>query len=177
MRRTFGSGDWLLLGVGVAAWLLASRPQAEAPAPATEAVADDIAEPPRMAMLAAAAAFCALLALGIIGIIQVSQMRADSEVARALTGGDPARAAVLITRYGCGGCHTVTGVPGAHGRVAPPLNGLRERVYLAGVLRNTSGNLIQWIVDPHSLSPRTAMPATGISGAEAADVAAWLYAH
>ncbi len=177
MRRTFGSGDWLLLGVGVAAWLLASRRQAEAPAPATEAVADDIAEPPRMAMLAAAAAFCALLALGIIGIIQVSQMREDSEVARALTGGDPARAPELITRYGCGGCHTVAGVPGAHGRVAPPLNGLRERVYLAGVLRNTRENLIQWIVDPHSLSPRTAMPATGISGAEAADVAAWLYAH
>jgi cytochrome c1 len=99
------------------------------------------------------------------------------QVARSLTGGEPTRAPVLITRYGCGGCHAIPGVPGADGRVAAPLAGLRERVYVGGVLRNTADNLVAWIVDPRAASPRSAMPATGITEAEARDVAAWLYAH
>jgi cytochrome c1 len=33
----------------------------------------------------------------------------------------------------------------------------------------------QWIVDPHSVSPKTAMPVTGISIDDARDVAAFLY--
>jgi cytochrome c len=40
---------------------------------------------------------------------------------------------------------------------------------------NTADNLINWIVRPQAFSPRTAMPATGISQSEARDVAAWLY--
>jgi cytochrome c len=83
----------------------------------------------------------------------------------------------LATRFGCAGCHTIPGLPGARGQVAAPLEDLRNRVYLAGVVRNTADNLVQWIVDPSSLSPRTAMPVTGISRREAADLAAYLYAH
>jgi cytochrome c2 len=98
-------------------------------------------------------------------------------VARALTGGDPARAGALVTRYGCGGCHTFPGLPGADGKVGPALSGLRERVFIAGVLPNTADNLIGWIVDPRAYSPGSAMPVTGISKAEARNVAAWLYAH
>lgn len=66
------------------------------------------------------------------------------------------------------------------GQVAAPLTSLRKRVYLAGVVRNTAENLVQWIVDPSSLSPlspRTAMPVTGISRQEAADLGAYLYAN
>lgn len=99
------------------------------------------------------------------------------DVAKALTGGDPDRAPVLFTRYGCGGCHTIPGVPGADGRVAGPLTGMRERVYVGGVTRNTPANLVGWIVDPRAVSPRSAMPATGITEAEARDVAAYLYAR
>jgi cytochrome c2 len=98
-------------------------------------------------------------------------------VARALTGGDPARAAALVTRYGCGGCHTIPGLPAADGKVGPPLGGIRQRVFIAGVLPNTAENLIGWIVSPRTFSPRSAMPVTGISEAEARDVAAWLYSH
>ncbi|RKK05558.1 cytochrome C [Pseudoroseomonas wenyumeiae] len=117
------------------------------------------------------------LAVAAAAFAQWSAGREAERIARALTGGEPARAPVLITRYGCGGCHAIPGAPGADGRVAGPLAGLRERVYLGGVLRNTPENLVAWMVNPRAFSPRTAMPATGITEAEARDVAAWLYAH
>jgi cytochrome c len=98
-------------------------------------------------------------------------------VARALTGGDPAQASVLVTRYGCGGCHTIPGLPAAEGKAGPTLGGLRQRVFIAGVLPNTADNLINWIVEPRTYSPGSAMPVTGISRIEARDIAAWLYAH
>jgi cytochrome c2 len=98
-------------------------------------------------------------------------------IARALTGGDPAHASLLVTRYGCAGCHTIPGLPAADGEVGPPLGGLRQRVFIAGVLPNTADNLINWIVGPRAYSPGSAMPVTGISKAEARDIAAWLYAH
>jgi cytochrome c2 len=101
----------------------------------------------------------------------------NERVARAITGGDPAHAPAAFTRYGCGGCHTIPGVMSADGQVAPPLGGLRKRVFVGGVLRNTPENLIAWIVEPQRFSPHSAMPATGISPVEARDVAAYLYAH
>jgi cytochrome c2 len=106
-------------------------------------------------------------------------MAADQSeaVARALTGGDPARASVLVTRFGCGGCHTIPGLPAADGKVGSPLADLRQRVFIAGVLPNTADNLMNWIVEPRAYSPGSAMPATGISKTEARDIAAWLYAH
>ncbi|MBP2237941.1 cytochrome c1 [Sinorhizobium kostiense] len=93
----------------------------------------------------------------------------------ALTGGDPAQAPPLLTRYGCRGCHIVPGVPGADRRVGPPLGGIGDRVYIAGVLPNSPENLIRWIEHPHDVDPQTAMPETGISAAEARHVAAYLY--
>ena len=98
-------------------------------------------------------------------------------VARALTGGDPERAPELVARYGCGGCHTISGLPGATGKAAPPLTDLRARVYIGGVVPNNAENLVGWIVDPRKFSPRTAMPAAGIGEQEARDIAAYLYAQ
>jgi cytochrome c2 len=131
----------------------------------------------RIGIVVAAAALCVLLAVAVVTVLQVNRMHEDREVAVALTGGDPTKAADLATRFGCVGCHIIPGLPGAHGQVAAPLADMRKRVYLAGVVRNTADNLVQWIVDPPSLSPRTAMPVTGISRREAADVAAYLYTH
>jgi cytochrome c len=99
------------------------------------------------------------------------------EVARAITGGDASRAPALIRRFGCSGCHTIAGIDGADGQVAPSLLHLRQRVFIGGVLRNTPENLMHWIVAPQDFSPHSAMPATGIEDAEARDVAAYLYAH
>jgi cytochrome c2 len=107
------------------------------------------------------------------GIVRSSQQQAE-RVARAVTGGDPARAPDIMRRYGCGGCHTIKGLAGADGQVGPPLSGLIHRVYVGGA-NNSSDSLITWIVSPQSFAPRTAMPATGITEGEARDVAAWLY--
>nr|WP_246504386.1 cytochrome c [Bradyrhizobium agreste] len=101
----------------------------------------------------------------------------NQRIARAMTGGDPARAPALIRRYGCAGCHTIPGIPGGDGQVGASLADLRSRVYIAGLATNTPDNLVRWIVTPQAFSPRTAMPATGITEAEARDVAAYLYAQ
>jgi len=119
-------------------------------------------------------------ALGLIvigsaaGAIWSSRWQAE-RIARVITSGDPTRAAMITRRYGCGGCHTIPGIPGADGQVGPPLAGLIHRVYIGGVAANSPDHLIQWIVEPRRFSPRSAMPVTGISEAEARDVAAYLY--
>ena len=117
-----------------------------------------------------------LLAVGLIWYA-VDQSAQRTAIAKALTHGDADRAPALITRYGCGGCHTIPGAAGADGKVGPDLSGLIQRVYLGGVLRNTPVNLVQWVVDPQRYLAGSAMPATGISEPEARDVAAYLYAH
>jgi cytochrome c2 len=98
-------------------------------------------------------------------------------IARAISGGDPDHAPELIRRYGCSGCHTIPGIPGADGQVGPPLSDLIHRVYVGGVAINSPDKLAQWIVSPQQFSPHSAMPATGISEAEARDVAAYLYSQ
>jgi cytochrome c2 len=101
----------------------------------------------------------------------------SSSTAIAMTRGDIARAPELIRRYGCAGCHTIPGIPGGDGKVGGPLKDIRQRVYVGGVVTNSPDNLVRWIVSPQTFSPRTAMPATGISEAEARDVAAYLYSR
>lgn len=115
-------------------------------------------------------------AIGAAGFAWSSRQQSE-EMARAMTGGNPSHAPEIMRRYGCGGCHTIPGLSGADGQVGPPLAGLVHRVYVGGIAPNSPDNLIQWIVAPQRLSPRSAMPATGISEAEARDVAAYLYAR
>jgi cytochrome c1 len=95
--------------------------------------------------------------------------------ARQLTGGDPQRAAALIQRYGCGSCHTIPGVAGAHAVVGPPLDRFALRSYIAGHLNNDAGTLVQWIQHPRRLDDRTAMPEMGVTEQDARDIAAYLY--
>ncbi len=94
--------------------------------------------------------------------------------AAALTGGDPDRAPELMVKYGCAGCHTIPGIVRANGRVGPPLREMAGRIYVGGVLTNSPDPLVRWIVDPRAVSPKTAMPVTGISEREARHVAAYL---
>lgn len=113
-----------------------------------------------------------LLLLADAGLLwrQAERIRQEEDVAHAVTGGEPRRAPALLTRYGCGGCQAIPGVPGADGRVGSPLRGLRERVYIAGVLPNTAENLLAWLRDPRAHALRTAMSATGLTEAEARGV-------
>lgn len=95
----------------------------------------------------------------------------------AATGGVAARAIPIMLANGCGGCHTIPGVPGAQGLVGPRLDAtLSSRVYLAGVLPNDRENMIRFLRSARELVPHTAMPSTGISEQDARDVAAYLYA-
>ncbi|MBB3318269.1 cytochrome c2 [Rhizobium sp. BK181] len=96
-------------------------------------------------------------------------------IAEALTGGDSTLALPIFRRYGCGGCHTISGVPGADGKVGAPLEQLSQQVYIGGVINNTPDNLTAWIVSPQRFSPQSAMPATGVTEAEARHLSAYLY--
>jgi cytochrome c2 len=106
-----------------------------------------------------------------------SAMQQQRETARLMTQGDASKAPQILRRFGCSGCHEIPGIAGADGKVGGSLSDLRKRVYVGGVLNNTADNLVQWIVSPPKFSPRTAMPVTGISEAEARDVAAYLYSR
>ena len=87
---------------------------------------------------------------------------------------DSACATSAVFARTCQQCHTLFD---AGRKVGPDLNGLLQRVYIAGVLRNDADSLVAWIVDPPKYSPRTAMPPTGASEVEARDIAAYLYAN
>jgi cytochrome c2 len=82
----------------------------------------------------------------------------------------------LIAAYGCGTCHTIPGVPGARARVGPPLWGIADRAYIAGVLPNTESDMIRWLRNPPAVDPRTLMPNMGVSEQDARHIAAYLYA-
>jgi len=93
----------------------------------------------------------------------------------AVPGGDPGRGEQELAGFGCGSCHTIDGVTGAHGKVGPPLTGIGERSMIAGEAPNTPENLIRWIENPQSIEPNTAMPNLGVGDQAARDMAAYLY--
>jgi cytochrome c2 len=126
--------------------------------------------------IVAGAALACIIAVATTAASWSSRQRVE-RIARTMTGGDPSQAPEIMRRYGCGGCHTIPGIAGADGQVGPQLSGLIHRVYIGDGAANSPDHLIQWIVAPQRLSPHSAMPATGISEAEARDVAAYLYAH
>jgi cytochrome c2 len=87
---------------------------------------------------------------------------------------DPEHGRELATTTGCGACHVIGGVPDANGAVGPPLTGIAQRSYIAGMLPNTPQNLALWIRSPQSVKPGNAMPDLGLSAREAQDIAAFL---
>lgn len=95
--------------------------------------------------------------------------------AETVVGGDPAAGEAALLRYGCGSCHTIAGVPGARGLVGPPLTGIGERAYIAGILPNTPDNMATWIMHPQAIAPGNAMPDLGVSDEDARDMVAYLY--
>jgi cytochrome c2 len=99
----------------------------------------------------------------------------ESGASQAFAGGDAKSGAALIGRFGCGACHVIPGIEGAEGLVGPPLNQMAQRVYVAGVLRNTPDNLITWLRHPQAVVPGNAMPDMGIDQKQASDIAAYLY--
>jgi cytochrome c len=87
---------------------------------------------------------------------------------------DAERGRRLAERYHCGTCHLIPDVPAARGRIAASLAGFGRRSYIAGRLPNEPQLLERWLMDPAALVPGTAMPAMGVSAADARDLAAYL---
>jgi len=92
-----------------------------------------------------------------------------------LTGGNPRVGQQLVARYGCAACHEIEGIAHADSQVGPSLKAIRDRGYIAGVVPNTTSNLIRWIQHPRAIDPKSAMPDLGVSETEARDIAAYLY--
>jgi cytochrome c len=142
---------------------------------------DDFAERPRAAPNSAYGMLAIIAAIILAGVAAYfyHAVRINDEqrqAAIAIAGGNPDRAPALIKRYGCAGCHTLPGALEPAGQTGPDLAGMARRLYVGGVVENTSDNLIAFIVDPRSIDPKSAMPRTGINMEEARDVATYLYA-
>ncbi len=101
--------------------------------------------------------------------------RYNHDAVANMVGGNPDRGPQLLRSYGCGTCHTISGVVGANGLVGPPLSGIAQRSYIAGVLPNAPDNLVRWIENPKAVDSLTAMPVVGVTPADARDIAAYLY--
>ena len=127
--------------------------------------------------------FTALLAVAALAVAAAGAAFAERAHERkdlygkasAMTGGDIQRGEVAFSTYGCGGCHTLKGVPQASGKVGPPLDGIAARTIIGGRLENKPDNLMKWIRDPQAVSPGTAMPRLGVTPRDSRDLAAFLY--
>ena len=93
----------------------------------------------------------------------------------SIAGANPDNGPSLVTKYGCISCHTIPGVKGADALVGPPLTHWSQRSYIAGELPNLPDYLVQWIMNPSSIEPGTAMPNLDVSGPDARDIASYLY--
>ena len=117
-----------------------------------------------------------LIVIAAVLLLAGCQKHYEQEaVQQATGGGDPQHGKQLIQQYGCQACHTVPGVPGPKGVVGPPLDRMAMRGYIAGKVPNTPANMIAWIQNPQSIDPGNAMPALGVSPADAKDITAYLF--
>lgn len=115
------------------------------------------------------------LFLAAILLASCSRSSQAEQIAMAATGGSASRGAAAIARYGCGSCHIIPGVSGASGLAGPPLSGIGNRIYVAGVLPNTPLNMVRWIENPPAVDEHTVMPNLGVTHQDAIDIAGYLY--
>jgi mono/diheme cytochrome c family protein len=87
---------------------------------------------------------------------------------------DAGRGRLALHQHACTACHVIPGIAGADVQVGPPLTGFANRRLIAGSVPNTEERLVQWIRDPQRIDPETAMPALGVSEADARDMAVYL---
>ena len=89
--------------------------------------------------------------------------------------GDAARGKQLIAQYACNVCHIVPGTQGPQGALGPSLAGVALRPSISnGAVQNTPTNIRQFIQNPASLNPQSAMPPIGMPEADAQNLTAFL---
>jgi cytochrome c2 len=111
-----------------------------------------------------------------LAVLTAPMLAACSPGPGAASGEREERAAgvVALEKYGCGSCHRIPGVAGAHGDLGPPLVQMADRVYIGRGLPNTPENMRRWIQSPQSIAPGTAMPDQEVSAHEARVMTAYL---
>lgn len=93
---------------------------------------------------------------------------------------DRAAGAELFITRGCNGCHTISGLEGASGRVGPDLTHLYSRKTFAGAVFDLDRrNLRRWLRDPPAMKPMApdnnqGMPNLGLSEDEITQLIAYL---
>lgn len=87
---------------------------------------------------------------------------------------DVQRGREAIQQYGCSACHRIPGITAAVNDVGPPLDRMGDRKFIAGVLANTTQNMVRWLRSPLSVSPETTMPDLNVKEADAVAMAAYL---
>jgi mono/diheme cytochrome c family protein len=85
------------------------------------------------------------------------------------------RGRAAIPQYACQSCHSIPGIVGGRTAVGPALDHYAARKYVAGYLLNTPDKLARWLRSPQHVKPHSAMPDTGVTEQDAADIAAYLY--
>jgi len=85
-----------------------------------------------------------------------------------------ARGQIALAQYACQSCHMIPGVTGSKSYVGPQLAGFGRQEKITGTLVNSHDNLVQWIRDPKSVDPLTAMPDMRVTRQDAEDMAAYL---
>lgn len=107
---------------------------------------------------------------------QFAASNADAECPKPTTAGvySTERARLMLRQYACDNCHVIDGMVGPVTRIGPSLESWPRRKYIAGVLPNTSENLVRWIVDPQGVSPHTLMPDLGVIEPHAQHMARYL---
>ncbi len=108
-------------------------------------------------------------------LISCKSRHEQSQAQAATGGGSSTLGRKLITQYGCPSCHSIPGIQGPKGVVGPPLDHIAQRTFIAGKVKNTPQNVIQWLQNPQSFDPANAMPNLGIPEKDARDIAAYLY--
>ena len=89
--------------------------------------------------------------------------------------GNAERGKMLAGQYGCNVCHITPGVEGPQGALGPSLVGIASRPAISnGTVQNTPENLVQFVQNPSALNPASAMPPSGVTPADAKDIAAYL---
>lgn len=102
--------------------------------------------------------------------------------AAELTGADVARGRALVDQRGCGFCHSMSGTPKLANTTPsnmPKAPALKDALLLAPDLAQTRkrfkrSHLVKWLMDPRSVKRDALMPKSGLSEAQARDVAAFL---
>jgi mono/diheme cytochrome c family protein/cytochrome c2 len=81
---------------------------------------------------------------------------------------------IALQQYNCPSCHVIAGITAAYNHVGPPLTGIRERAFIAGILKNSDQNLIRWIQRPQAFDEDSTMPDLGVTDTHAIQMVAYL---